>query len=491
NIENARYHKVILMSVDGAERVLVRDGAGVRMTSIGDFVDRAVDGLPAEGPQGLVRGVYDSFGEVLSVGLEDREPRFGAIKGVVRHETDEPLYEVTTLYGRTVRVTAGHSVYVHEDGELRLKRGDELVVGDVVVAPRQIPLTAAAPARIDLVRELHAAPVASRQVWLRGPAVTDWCKQKVVLEHVANPQLTEPRVEIPEDVRVELATLRRRNRVSQRALCEAVGIRQPATFYAWEKGTSRPILPHFEAYVRALGADPEAVRARVRVCVCENALEQTWRREYRTARRNRVRDEVRLSNLDERDLAFFDGREDVKLTPETHATQKVNRYIAVDEQLLTLLGFFLAEGCASARGGLRLCFGNGNRRLLGEMTDAMTAVFGAAPRAYVDDQRPTTELKLVNRVAALAWTHVFGFPEGSTSPSKRIPDLVFNVSEPLRMAFVRGFLLGNGSATAGRAVLYTSSAEVASALGYVLSSLGVVASTSVREPDGIVGELRG
>ena len=249
------------MSVDAEEHVLVRDDNGVRMTTIADFVDPLVEGQGVEGPQRLVRSAYGDYGQVLSVGLAAREPRFGDIKGVVRHEVDEPLYEVKTLYGRSVRVTASHSIYVHEDGELRQKRGDQIEPGDLVVAPRRIPLPNCAPLRIDLLRELHRYPDAARQVWVRGPAVLDWCKQKIILEHADDPQLTQPRVEVPEEVRVELSTLRRRNRVSQRALCDAIGIRQPVTLYAWEKGTSRPILSHWEAYVRAVGGDLDAVRA--------------------------------------------------------------------------------------------------------------------------------------------------------------------------------------------------------------------------------------
>jgi DNA gyrase subunit B len=441
NIENARYHKVILMSVDGAEHVLLRDGGGgVRMTTIGEFVDPLVADRPVEGPQGLVRSLYGPLGEVASVGLGERDVRFGAVKGVVRHETREPLYELATLCGRSLRVTANHSVYVHEDGELRTKRGDQVRVGDVVVAPRRIPLPATAPDRIDLLRELHKVPEAARQVWLRGAGVREWGQQRVLVEHAANPQLTEARVS------------------------------------------------QFEAYVRAVGADGDSIRGRVRVC--DSALERTWRRQYRAAPPDRVRDEVRLSDLDERDLEFFDGRADVGLTPERCAHQPIERYIALDDQLMSLLGFYAAEGSSSARDGIRLCFGSGNRRLLGEMTDAMTSVFGVAPRVYVDCARPTTELKLANRVAALAWAHVFGF-DGTTSASRRLPDIVFNVAEPLRLAFLRGFLLGTGTVTPARVVLHSSSRDLAGGLGYLLSSLGVVASTSVSPPHGVVGESRG
>jgi DNA gyrase subunit B len=478
NIENARYHKVVLMSVDADEHVLVRDDAGVRMTTISEYVDPLLEDLPADGPQRLVRSAYGDYGQVLSVGLTERESRFGDIKGVVRHEVDEPLYELETLYGRSVRVTASHSIYVHEDGELRKKRGDRIKVGDVVVAPRRTPLPESAPKRIDLLRELHRYPAAASQVWVRGAAVEEWGRQKIILEHVENPQLTEPRVEVPEDVRAELATLRRRNRVSQRALCQAVGIRQPVTFYAWEKGTSRPILSHWEAYVNAVGGDVELIRARVRVC--DSALDRTWRRQYRSARRNRLRREVRLSELDTRDLDWFDGREDVELTAEHYAHQPVRRYVDVDAQLLRVMGFFLAEGSCSERGGVRLAIGNGNSRYAFEMARSLEHAFGIQPRVY-DGHSPLVDLKVVNRIIALAFKYVLGFGE-RTATHKRVPDLAFNVDETLRLEFLRGFFLGDGSATHGRAIFCSSSRHIVAGLHCLLTSLDVVPTISKRAP---------
>src|SRR5271170_3747964 len=487
NIENARYHKVILMTVDADEHVLVRKDGTVRMTTIGEFIDPLLEGQPAEGGQRLVRSVYGRFGDVLSVGLDTRETRFGEIKGVTRHDVDEPLYEVKTLYGRSVRVTGNHSIYVHRDGELCTKRGDEIEPGDMVVAPRRIPLPDCAPARIDLLRELHSHPDAARQVWVRGPAVLDWSKQTIRLDHVDSPQLTEPRVEVPQEVRTELSKLRGRNRVSQRALCDAIGIRQPVTFYAWEKGTSRPILSHWEAYVTAVGGDLESVRTRVRVC--DSTLDRTWRRQYRASRHNRLRQEVRLSELNDRDLEFFDGREDVHLTPEHYSAHAVSRYVVVDRELMNLLGFSLAEGSCSERGGVRLSIGNGNLGCAAEMGRAMEHVFGIAPRTY-DATTRVAEIRVNNRVAALAWKYVFGF-EGQRSTEKQIPSIVFNVSEALRLQFLRGFLLGDGTASCGRVTLYSSSRHVASGLQYLLSSLGVLTSTSVRDPDGTKGTLHG
>jgi DNA gyrase subunit B len=96
----------------------------------------------------------------------------------------------------------------------------------------------------------------------------------------------------------------------------------------------------------------------------------------------------------------------------------------------------------------------------------------------------------VNRAAALAWQHVFGFANAD-STSKRIPDLAFNVSEDLRGAFLRGCLLGDGTVCKNRIAFSTSSYDIASGIVYALSSFGVVPSMSERDPDGVIREVNG
>jgi intein/homing endonuclease len=67
------------------------------------------------------------------------------------------------------------------------------------------------------------------------------------------------------------------------------------------------------------------------------------------------------------------------------------------------------------------------------------------------------DLKVVHRVVALAFKYVFGFGE-RTAVHKRVPALAFNVSEPLRLEFLRGFFLGDGSASGGSVNFYSSPA---------------------------------
>jgi DNA gyrase subunit B len=487
DIEKLRYHRIIIMSVDAQEHCFVRGKDGVRMTTIGKFIDTALEGIAADA-QGVTRRVRDSaLGEVLCFGLDDHQVRFRPLKGVIRHPLDEVLYEVKTAYGRSVRVTASHSIFVHEDGAVCLKRGDALRVGDKVVAPKSIRLPQAAPKRIDLLRELHAIKEAGEQIWVRGAAVEEWYRTRIVEEYADQPEFSAPRVEFPEDVRTELASLRRASGISNTELCRRVGTRQPVTFYAWEKGTSRPTLPNCQMYLEVIGANAASVMPRV--TVGPSRLERVWEEQYRASSANRVRPYVRLSALEEEDLDWFEGRDDLELTPEHYGDKAIRRFINVTPELMSLLGFYLADGSCSDRNGIRLSIGKSNACFLDEMTAAFTDVFGLSPRSY-EIERGAGELKLVNRAAVLAWQHLFGFA-GVDSITKRIPDLAFNVTDAMRLAFLRGFFLGDGTTGGSQISFATPSYDIASGISYCLSSLDVVASLNKIEPDGVARQIRG
>jgi DNA gyrase subunit B len=487
DITKLRYHRVVIMSVDGDEHVFVRDSKhGTRMVRIGAFIDDALKDTP---PVGTVTKRSDSaLGEVLCFGLKDHRTRFRPIKSVIRHPLDEKLYRVRTAYGRSIRVTSSHSVFVHEPGEIKLKRGADLKMGDRLVAPRRVTLPVTAIDRIDLLHALRTAPEAAEQIWVRGPAVEDWHKAGVLERRADQPELSDPRVEIPPEVARSLYAARRARGITNRQLCASVGIRQPVTFYAWEKGTQRPTLPHFRAYLTAIGANEADILPRV--AIGPGRLERTWSEQYRSSGRNAVRDFVRLSDLSPKDVQWFGSREDLELTPEHYAHRGIKRYLKLDEDLMTLLGFYLADGSCSDRNGVRLSIGTHQSRVLEEMTARLGRVFGIPPVVHPSPYGRCADVKIVNRVAALAWQHLFDFL-GAESATKRIPDLVFNVSESMRLAFLRGYLLGDGTVSDHGLCFSTTSYDIASALVYCLSSLDVVASTSEFAPNPIPSEING
>jgi DNA gyrase subunit B len=226
-----------------------------------------------------------------------------------------------------------------------------------------------------------------------------------------------------------------------------------------------------------------------RVSPAPSRLARTWDSQYRASGANRVRPYVRLSDLTAEDLEWLSDREDLELSPEHYGAQAVPRHLPVNADLMKLLGFYVAEGSCSSRNGVRFAIGRRNEVVAEEMARAIEAVFGTPPKRYWIEGR-AGELKLVNRVASLAWQELFGF-RGASSTTKRVPDLVFSAPEPLRIAFLRGYFLGDGTASKHGISFATSSRDLASGITYLLSSLGIAASLSSRKPDGVVREIRG
>jgi len=412
DIEKLRYHRIIIMSVDGDDHVFVRDAStGVRMVRIGAFIDAA---LEREGGAGKERdcstwnprvaGQLDveklnaaatgsSLGEVLCFGLDDLAVRFRPIRSVIRHPLKDRLFHVRTAHGRSVRVTSAHSVFVYEEGALRLKRGDELRVNDRLAAPRQIRLPEAAAAPIDLLRTLRAVPDIARQVWVRGRAIEAWL---TTAARDANP-----------------------------ARYASIGMQAP--------GSGRIL----------------------------------WR------------EGVRLCDLEPEELEWFSTREDLELAPELHGGQGIARFIAVDEALMTLLGFFAAAGSCADRSGVRFVIEAASRRFAGELAGKLARLFGRSPISYSSSES-RDELKLVNRLAGLTWQHLFGFAAADAA-NQRIPDLVFNVPQSLRLEFLRGYLLGESTASREEGLFTAASYDLASGLLYCLASLGIVASLTEEQ----------
>jgi len=467
NLDGLRYHHVIVMSVDGDEMTFVRDP------------QREIHGVKI-GP--FIEGLDDVTGyEVLCFDVETGQIRFRPLKAVISHSLSETLYEIETAYGRRVRVTASHSVFVYEDGQIMLKRGDAVRPGDLLVAPRSLPLHGdESPRRLDVLHLLLAhREQLDVEILVRGEGVEELLKARVRSEYADRPQLVEPRVEIAEALCAAMTRRRLELGLSQQEVCQAVGIRQPVTFYAWEKGTSRPTLTHFKRYTTLLGLDEKTLTGQFQVV--DSHLDRIWRTQYAAAPCNRVRPYLRLSELNSEELARLNGHF-VELTPIHYADRAIPRSIPVNEALMTLLGFFVAEGSLSQRGGVRFAIGRNNQAIASEIAGAIRDIFGAEANFYHYDER-VGELRVVNSVIAAVFRCLFGF-DRLDAARKCIPDLVFNVTPELQLAFLRGYFLGDGTVSRRGIAVSTVSRDLASQLLYLLQAHGVLASLSSREPTG-------
>jgi len=477
DITECRYENIILMSVDGNEHGFVRDGNGrVQFVEIGEFIDGVI-GSDGDG--------YEQY-EVLCFGRDDRETKFQPIDQVIRHEIDEPLYEIETAYGRHLKVTGSHSVFVRRGDRIELAYGDDIEAGDEVIAPRSLPLETDSVERIDLLEEfVRRSDEFGSEVYARGEGIEQMFKAKV-REEYAGTERAKARVDVPEDVRTELEGMRTGRELTQQDVCDEVGVAQPITVSHWERGVNRPSVSNFQAYCEAVGANANAVMQSV--SVTDSILDQRWNDQYNGAQANRVREYVRVSELDESDLEYIPDDAAVELTPEHYSDHGIDRYVDVDETVLDLLGFWVAEGSCSPRNGVRLAMGDNNEPFVDKYRDAFEAMFGLRAK-HSEYENRVGEVKLVNRVAALVWQHVFGCDAESAS-EKRVPDIVFNTTRENQQAFLRGYLLGDGTVADDKISWTTSSRDLASSLMYLLSAHDVLGSHSTIDaasiPDGTV-----
>jgi len=481
DLSNLRYHRVMIMSVDGGEPTFIKDPQGIiHAVRVGPFIDEM-----------LAAGFNPLEYQVLCFDPVSGATRYKPIKSVIRHDHDGPLYEIETAYGRHVRVTGEHSVFVaDETGRPVLKRGDEVREGDLLVGPARLPVVPAgqSPTRIDLLRSfLELGAEMDSDVVLRGKGVEEWYKARVWAEYAGEAKMVEARVTVPVSVGEMLKQRRQTLGLGQQAICQAVGIRQPVTYYGWERGENRPTLTHFLRYVETLGLEADAVLPLVEVG--DSRLDHVWNTQYRAAPRNRVRDYLSLHELALDELSGLG--DDVVLTPRHYADQGVPRYLPINESLLMLLGFFVAEGSLNSRNGVRLAIGTRNEPLVPELSAAIREVFGLEPALYSGKNGRAGELRILNRVVAAAFRLLLGF-DGTNAGRKCIPDLVYNVGVELQLAFLRGYFLGDGTLARSQISFATSSKMLADQLMYLLLAHGINVSVRLHEPSGEAsGLIRG
>ncbi len=148
--------------------------------------------------------------------------------------------------------------------------------------------------------------------------------------------------------------------------------------------------------------------------LCRAAWTAPGRRNIRGSGRNAVRNLVHIDELEEADVEWFAGRDDFEITPEHYADAGIPPRLAVDADLMTLLGFYVAEGSCSDRNGIRLSIGNGNVAFAPEIAERMTRVFGLAPTLY-DSRRSGRRAEAGQpgrgrRVAKPVWIPRCGIP---------------------------------------------------------------------------------
>jgi DNA gyrase subunit B len=178
-----RYHRIVIMSVAGDESTLVMDDTGkTEFVKIGEFIDDCIEG----------KRTTERY-QVISFDPNTNLTRFRPLKAVIRHPHEEAMYKITTRYNRSVKVTSSHSVFVYENEEVKLKKGNEIKEGDLLVASRRLPRPSNYINNIDLLKTFYQSGLTD-SLYLQGEDVRQ-ITGKRVLAKLEKPDLySQPRV---------------------------------------------------------------------------------------------------------------------------------------------------------------------------------------------------------------------------------------------------------------------------------------------------------
>jgi len=462
DLEKLRYHKIILMSVAGDEPTLVVDDSGnTEFVKIGEFIDDCFE-------QRRIASRYS----VISFDPVTRATRFRPLKAVIRHDHDEAMYKITTRYNRSVKVTASHSVFVFEDGEVKLKKGNEVKPGDLLVAAHRLPRPAVSPTRIDLLTTLYNAGLTDA-LYVKGEDVRRIAAQRVMAK-VRRPELWgESRVELGPEQWERLVTQRQAAGLSQMQVAQSIGIKQPITVSHWERGVNRPIESHFKGYLRVIGWQDE-----IEYAAAPSKIDALIENDdsSRNARWLEVSDYKQLAGFTSGELGAIGP--DARIVPQAHSEKAFGRYLPITRELMWFLGWYVAEGTLSQH-QVSLNIGKKDDEFVAELMKSIEMTFGEQARCYHDPESAGVKLYF-HSVAAARLLRAWGLD--GRAHEKRLPDVVFSLSEDLQIAFLEAYFLGDGT-TAGQNLSFTTnSAELKDGLLYLIGQLGVVASVTQMPP---------
>ncbi len=143
----------IFNSILADEQVLVDDGRELRRERVSDLAARlapfpvAAGYVPGSSPRGLAL-LDDGFSAAVEYPLQGFSvPAFSAggrmvsasARSLIAHPTAEPCFEIRTRYGRSLRVTGHHSVFVEgPEGEPIPREASDLCPGDRIAVARRI-----------------------------------------------------------------------------------------------------------------------------------------------------------------------------------------------------------------------------------------------------------------------------------------------------------------------------------------------------------------
>jgi len=155
------------LSVDAGEPItIINENGLIIRPRISEFVNTAMN---AYGITSL--GTHEkslAFGQSMQINSEGKQ-NIGAIQNAVRHKIEEPLLEIQSQAGYSVRVTKSHSLQVFDSEEFEIvsRRPEDVKKTDYLISMQSVPNNEALT-KIDLTEKIKEMPELAKQIRAAG-----------------------------------------------------------------------------------------------------------------------------------------------------------------------------------------------------------------------------------------------------------------------------------------------------------------------------------
>ncbi|MBI5061161.1 MAG: hypothetical protein HZB67_02505 [Candidatus Aenigmarchaeota archaeon] len=415
-------------SVSYDEDVIIENSSQLKFLKIGEFVDKVIQNANE------IKLVGDC--EVADVPFICKTYVFNPntfktelkpVTQVVRHRINEPLYKVTVESGKTISVTASHSLFALKDGDVKTVETKNLNEGDFLLVPTKLPF---------ISKEIHITDLfknSSKNIWV--DAETKDADFYVILSDFGVKLIRQKRHELK--------------------------VHANSSLSVWERKKQKARWSIFKNYLNKLKIDENDFLSKgVEKTIpfkfaCRVALDEYWsnKEKYRIHGNSRL---------------FMKGI-------GRGSEWRLFANSIFDENFARLLGYFIAEGSFVGNKALCLDFGPNEMDLANDAVATIEKIFNKKPK--IKRKKSSLNLYFGGRIGFALFNAMGVY---NKVKKKIIPNVIFNSSENIKLVFLKGLFEGDGYFDRySGATLSTASKELASAIVYLLVQLGLD-STSIR-----------
>ncbi|MFH1209536.1 MAG: LAGLIDADG family homing endonuclease [archaeon] len=398
---------------------------------------------------------------------------FKRVKGFIKHKINEPLYEITTVYNRKVKVTKSHSLFIkNSDNNITVVKTTDLKKGDKLVIPFKIPFQNKKIDKINLAQELwkHRDKI-KRLTYCDGKNIQKIIKDRLSIKksRLFNKRyiLTKFGLKRLKELRINKEVTTMKTPLSSN------------TLYGWENGLISPTETKFKEYLNFLGSNLKEFNInnncikRIRNSVFEENISP--RMNYK----NKYRQTILFKTLSKKEVKLLSQKDFIY--GRTRDTNQVSSILKITSELMRIIGYFLAEGHLNGNYRINFSFAlpsiGHDDFCVNDTVYCIKKVFNIKPKVY--HEKSTRHICLDNCVIHDFFAYVLEL-EKQGSKNKKIPSLIFNVSQKFQLEFLKGLFLGDGSIDKNHISFNTASYDMAIGLSYIFLQQGIISSTSFQ-----------